>query len=117
MKAQELRIGNYLKIIETNQDTEIYLLGIQHILECEVKGIPSNYSPIPVSPEWLEKLGFENKHIFKIKGNFSMSKHPYRDDIYHLVGYANSIIVIEYVHQLQNLFFALTGEELTEINQ
>jgi hypothetical protein len=115
MKAQEFRIGNlvYGKKIETvrgiidgyvwfNDEANL------HIELCQ---------PIPLTKEWLLKFGFE-KQI---------------DDYYYFYCYYASFDAdlpmwfgqegccqketikenIKYVHQLQNLWFGLTGEELT----
>jgi len=79
----------------------------------------SEYHPIPLSPEWLERCGFEKREktedgeywgIF----NFTLIYARHDEDGYgwFLNGYHNDCH-IEYVHQLQNLYFALTGEELT----
>jgi len=68
---------------------------------------------IPLTEEWVLKLGFKNKTIY-IKGiclylvNEGMSG-GFQDNEYGI----NEYVDIKYVHQLQNLYFALTGEELT----
>ncbi len=74
-------------------------------------------APIPITPEWLERLGFTKHHRgnlvlgmgyfeleFAIKnGWLYLSRNEYEDMLSH----------IKYVHQLQNLYFAITGQELT----
>lgn len=108
MKANELRIGNYvldnlggiLKIKGVNEDSDL-----------------SHVRGITITEEWLFNFGFEkvkedifsllkdNKKVCTIsKGNFG--RFEYTQLTVHG-------IYIEYVHQLQNLYFALTGEELT----
>ena len=65
-------------------------------------------SPIPLTPEWLERLGFVNhrKNIYSKEGiNFI----HYKEGVIYLAGPRH--INLFYVHQLQNLFFALTGHE------
>ncbi len=85
-----------------------------------------NIEPIPLTEEWLIKFGFE-----KIKDEVS----PYKDGEYTITSkrftvfrkypithnsvfgwYIKKInfseINIKYVHQLQNLYFALSGKEL-----
>ncbi|WP_185273870.1 hypothetical protein [Chryseobacterium indologenes] len=74
----------------------------------------SCYRPIELTEEWLFKLGYEcDKNEYCVSGFdrfnvFQSVKGPYIfcDD-------EKSIRYVEYVHQLQNIFFALTGEELT----
>jgi hypothetical protein len=70
----------------------------------------SNFSPIPLTEEWLLNLGF----VKGLSGAFYIG-----DCIFHISGYLSDKFDdymikdnIKYVHQLQNIFFALTGEEL-----
>lgn len=68
--------------------------------------------PIPLTEEWLLRFGFEK------------DRSGYRLDDINSLSFSENYIVcwhdkvlgikqIEYVHQLQNLYFTLTGEELT----
>lgn len=73
------------------------------------------YDPIPITPEWLERLGFE-KMPPKNHWEEYWDKGILR--LYITDGKISPIAVIhskkpKYVHQLQNLYHALTGEELT----
>ncbi len=66
---------------------------------------------VKLSKEWLIRFGFENKDNFC----FELNKHQIRLSVGNPYPYwidSNYICNISYVHQLQNLFFALTGEEL-----
>ena len=79
--------------------------------------------PIPLSAEWLVRMGFENGEI-KYSHKLHMTIRPYQTAtqgifpgeweitllgaIPHALGRT-----IRYVHQLQNLYFDLTGEEVT----
>jgi len=103
MKANELRIGNwFIEKDEVKQfDGDFY-----HLLGCD---------PIPLNTNWLLKLGFEyNDNIGLYQnGGFDVD---IEDGVYchfYLNEYGDWYKDIEYVHQLQNLYFALTGEELT----
>lgn len=107
MDPRELRIGNFVlnsagvQIEIQRHDFTIYD-GLENI---------EDYSPIPLTPEWIEKFGFER--LFQ--------KWVLDGYIYFCEGlvwlecdcngakFTNDII---YVHQLQNLYFALTGTEL-----
>lgn len=95
------------------------------------------YEPIPLTEEWLVRLGFrrENKkeseqhdNYFStsiIDINFCLAYAHFRDDYGLYIEYTDSphesddgtkyfvSCGIKYVHQLMNLFFALTGQELT----
>lgn len=73
--------------------------------------------PIPLTEEWLLKLGFE-----KIGSNFEIRNfsiwYSYYSKLYRLRFFlrGNDIelfVNLQHIHQLQNLYFAITGEELT----
>ena len=74
------------------------------------------FEPIPLTGEWLLKFGFK-----KDLGNdlylesTSTSFFVWQNNRVELLDNKNNICIsyCEYVHQLQNLYFALTGEELT----
>jgi hypothetical protein len=135
MKANELRIGNYLNgrqghvvisEIRTNNSVKIhdntssFYVGI-----CLI--------PIKITEEWLEKFGFEknkDKRWMRGKSRYAIFYFEYyatgEDNCmwrieYHDTDYGRNEYKdcnqwgdrIKYVHQLQNLYFALTGEELT----
>jgi hypothetical protein len=75
--------------------------------------------PIPLTPEVLEKCGFE-KDISSQFGGYLINICEWEKIRivhskiigwhYPLNGYQKPIV--NYLHQLQNLYFALTGEEL-----
>jgi hypothetical protein len=79
------------------------------------------FRPIPLTEEWLLKFGFEvDDHLMNpddwpyvdyIKNEVRISEPNYSFAFY---GRDNEL-EIKYVHQLQNLYFALTGEELCVI--
>lgn len=127
MKASELRIGNLLQgnpISNVNQG--IYSDGVVAITGygihmMEIMGL--DYKPIPLTEEWLVKFGFEiiRRSYY---GNYAVIIdfqlwHGCDTDywIFSTVddrGDNNEVNVnLRFVHQLQNLYFALTGKELT----
>ena len=122
MKASELRIGNLVNARKTYHtwDATCLITGLTH------KGIyvkygnghiiPINIKPILLTEEWLLKFGgihetggmyfFGNVGIlhYRRENEFSLMNYNYKKgQIY---------TTIKYVHQLQNLYFALTGKEL-----
>ena len=128
MKASELRIGNYVSSGKYNTVEEI--IGIEPIKLFTTSGYSSigEYEPIPLTDEWLEKFGFKESEYAKKTllcdvGGFNSRLHIdiNQDDICVSVEQviANDVIYLhcEYVHQLQNLYFSLTGEELILINK
>ena len=113
MKANELRIGNYLFAKGTEVIRFTSFFGL-----CNIENYPERYTPIPLTEEWLLKFRFK-----KFTGeNSSFDKGKLSVCLTSLLNgekgrtYFNSWAVLEYypkyVHQLQNLYFALTGEEL-----
>ena len=74
----------------------------------------TSLSGIPLTEEWLLKFGFvQYLLIWRYKG-FTIASSL--NNGYGLTGYCiENIFPINclYVHQLQNLYFALTNEELT----
>ena len=74
--------------------------------------------PIPLTPEILEKAGFAKKYdYYEIwYGNEDISFQLLNDGWYRMWECdgmeGRTGIAYKYVHQLQNLYFALTGEEL-----
>lgn len=116
MKASELRIGNYLK---RDVIVKIDARSIFDIWE-ETK----EYQPIPLTEEWLLRMGFDQvEKYFTIKtgwyfgaGNEQKQtklniKHTSTGRFF-VVSPANGSIYLSSVHQLQNLYFALTSQEL-----
>ena len=93
------------------------------------------YKPIPLTEDWLKRFGFfkerkrpsrYHKNFFSIEFNDSnivLAYAPFRKDWGFYIEYIDSpdpkdnktkyfvSCGIKYVHQLQNLYFALTGEE------
>jgi len=75
------------------------------------------FEPIPLTPEWLERLGWIKHETFYSKpyGRNGVAivkyEHAYKSFCYQLgTGHTK---VLDHVHQLQNLHYAITGTELT----
>jgi hypothetical protein len=125
METKELRIGNLFFIPGLNRYVKVSAIFKTHF-RCEdydgisfEESIRTNYNPIPLTPEILVKAGFENKssttdYIFEY-GNFIIGGTRKRlfPSVWGEDGLQDYGDLIEYVHQLQNLYFALTGKELT----
>jgi len=103
MEAKELRIGNWVKL-DSGTETIIRGGGINAIEMQQLR-----VEPIPLTEEWLLKFGFYKSNV-----TARIDLYPEDDGVYFYFNIDPAKRVkIEYVHQLQNLFFALTGEELT----
>lgn len=130
VNVNELRIGNLITYLE-----EIYVInGIKYeelnpnkwrISFITIDGKLGNakgvdwIGPIPLAPEWLERLGFEYKDGASDYGHYRHNlvyiyEHDSDPGLFHFSrGHMEGAKVeVKHVHQLQNLFFALTGEEL-----
>ena len=121
LKAKELRIGNLVQIVKYWKDfyDENYFIPKEINLD-DLRAI-NNFKdiakPIPLTEEWLLKFGFgksdeheygSNEHdLFGFYYDYHFNKFYLdtpEDNIY--------IPFIKYVHQLQNLYHCLCGNEL-----
>lgn len=112
MRANELRLGNW---IEFNQPKKgIYTTVTNSTFEWNIEKV---FRPIQLTEEWLLNFGFKDNLNFK-NVIFIDSKIAFYNDnnVFTLANHEYNI-EIKYVHQLQNLYFALTGEELTLKNE
>jgi hypothetical protein len=134
MKANELRIGNFINDLEDRYDPNIYVVAriesseytswnsgeeynvIASCLDPEKKGyFEIRPHGIPLTEEWLLKFGFE-----KIKNNgIDYELHDCvisfeAEWMWISESKLNEVrtLIPKHVHQLQNLYFALTGKEL-----
>ncbi len=106
MKANELRIGN---IITNTIDKEVFPCQLGDI-ENIINGWTS-YEPIPLTEEWLNRFGFEKTGNYKhTKRMFSVVLWITEADYFFHWTEGNTRI--QHVHELQNLYFDITGEEL-----
>ena len=132
MEAKELRIGNYILDYEAEPEVSIYwkVEEIQRLSNDKAlnQTIGVTYrkgscwtcdpQPIPLTEEWLVKFSFERTSYGReFKGfHLEASSRVLATDL--LSGFSWEQVVDEkylrilYVHQLQNLYFALTNEEL-----
>lgn len=118
MKPNELRIGNYIKTY--GQDDGC--ITVTEISQSEVSFKERDsvkidlLEPIPLTEEWLKKFGFDNSLVDEIYlYQHDSIKFPPTIIFFDNGEYIfrkRCEIKIQYVHQLQNLYFVLTGEEL-----
>lgn len=126
LRANELRIGNLLSF-----SGEPVAINAGFIHDCDYWNKNperqdavsfENVEPIPLTAEWLKKLGWKyyngrtegiltmdfgcKMDVDYKDGKLLIKSHYEGEDLYRDTR-------IKYVHQLQNLFFCLCGEELT----
>jgi hypothetical protein len=102
IQATELRIGNWVN------DAGMNALRITEIVE----PLPLYY-PIKLAPEILKKCGFTNNWI-RLSENIMLIIHPDEANIYDIKRDQTLQLLIpcSFLHQLQNIYRALTGTEL-----
>jgi len=126
LKANELRIGNYLTD-ELGAKLDYDGLGIVSkiydntfdIQDVSYKGGKINainvMSPIPLTEEWLLKFGIMEWWQKELGNKGAIHYNEGHFYIYSGMGDCDSYgfkIKIDYVHQLQNWWYANTNEEL-----
>jgi len=117
MEANELRIGNYVEV----ENYKIIQLENIHPKGTEKEGevyLISMLKPIPLTEEWLLRFGFspmsESEYTLNTYELYGFQLWNKNGDFSEIVFFArDKSIVIRTVHQLQNLYFVLCGEELT----
>jgi hypothetical protein len=112
IKSNELRIGNYFKWISTNEiDTAKFISDRGNDFSSVNDVNLSDAIGIPLTEDILLKCGFEKSEIFR--NTYSNGKvELYNQDNLLWFDLSNNSIEVKYLHTLQNLYFALTGEEL-----
>ena len=125
IKVEELRIGNLIKWTLLNgkksNANEVELICKDGI---NIKGVSFDFKeiePIPLTEEWLLKfdLRIKDRSIYCKETSYyeselivDIKEGNVFDDMNALCNKIN-LSPIKYVHQLQNLIYALTGKELT----
>jgi hypothetical protein len=124
MKANELRIGNWVYCTQDHCQIQITESDFQ---------IAGQFQPIPLSEEWLLQFGFEkvvydsdqtgygteyhlkvNEDVFiNYDDDFSCEIFASKNRMKNDFGIIPNWEMTKYVHSFQNIYFALTGEELT----
>lgn len=128
IEVKELRVGNLF----SSESMELVVTGIEPgLIKSEINNKPVNLFdincyPIPITPEWLERLGFKRTEYNSFNKGFIVNGLQSGIELNEIVGRGTSDhentgvyhveglkIQIKHIHQLQNLYFALTGSELT----
>ena len=132
MKANELRIGNLVYFLGNIHEIEGLSKRLRpdvgHFLLSNIEHAQKGFhlKPIPLTEEWLVKFGFvdmDNEGTqwsmngpdcdFCLWTYIKGSNYTYNFENYQ---WQINPIKVKYVHQLQNLYFSLTGDELTITN-
>lgn len=112
MKSSELRIGNYVK-----GDTDgVYQIKMSDFADWyndhNSHEFGNHIHPIPLTEEWILKFGFVKRGLwYKKDGCFILGWMNMDKEV--IVGMNRDYSAFyKTVHQLQNLYFALTNTEL-----
>jgi hypothetical protein len=115
MKENELRVGVYIEYCD-----EVYKVDARCIHRHMGDEQDDAYKPIHLTEDWLLKFGFVGVQTDKeydryyrlgeIEVSIPFDKSPANMSNVYKDWWLDTPLV--YVHQLQNLYFALTGEEL-----
>jgi hypothetical protein len=124
MIQHELRLNNIIDFVDFTKsirEGKVTCITAYKVTLNERDPIkPVNLMPIPLTEEWLLKFGFKESGrdiniIHWYNGVIYLNSYELDFNGYWLRYYRGRIhCKINYVHQLQNLYFALTGEELTQ---
>ena len=134
METNEFRLGNLInrKFWNPEPNKEMSCYDINFICFIDMNNInvktlnrkekfsikKDEIVPIKLNTDWLVRFDFiKDDECFwcknSINDDFKLTdKHSYDVDQFEFYYGINSSIRIEYVHQLQNLYYALTGKEL-----
>ena len=113
MEAQELRIGNIIEGYLEPQVSEWVEIEVTLEVLGRMQTYPNThgYRPISLTGEWLVRLGFEKLQKGFMYDRMYLITTPvgflYKNDL------IDDFVRINFVHNLQNLYHALTGQELT----
>jgi len=121
MKANELRIGNYVneeyggiyEVININSEVLDYVDLRKPTFKAIGRFDINSIKPIQLTEELLLKCGFEYKNPF----GYRMKQGCYLKDCLDIKGYyfrwkGQTLAIVDSLHSLQNIFFALTNQEL-----
>jgi hypothetical protein len=121
MKATELRVGNYIQDCFDVKKREVRQLDLEDfsaMLNYRNSNHPNTYIAVKINNEWIKSFGFENSKnqdkFFTKDNTIGIST---ADDKFRFIqgNFVCQIVLreFEYVHELQNLYYAITGVELS----
>lgn len=112
MKVQDLKIGNWVQFRHT--ETPVLITLGDFVREYKEEHL-EDYEPIPLTEEWLERFGIMQNTWFEDGSYMIKEDRGFGWEMYVRNAVKTKRISFAYfkhVHQLQNLYFALTGQEL-----
>lgn len=130
IELQELRIGNLLEhkgelvtvtMLSMDIDDEYEeIIGFVRYGTCSDeragwnRALALDLKRIPITPEWLERCGFGDGVLYLNQIMTSIRGANKDTEVRYCDANGNSVSrYYQYLHQLQNLYYILTGEELS----
>jgi hypothetical protein len=125
---------NYFTMVEVAESSSVLTEGLEwHPLRERQYFDPADLQGIPLTNEWLEKFGFEPNGVFKSMRLALDQLYEFGTRTFLVIAHDGDAWIelikknkhrqytelqghafkCKYVHQLQNLYFMLAGEELT----
>jgi hypothetical protein len=125
IKVNELRVGNLVVYKQDNDELPVLKIDgdskkifIDLLLGLNMEVDEQDIDPIPLTSELLERCGFNKGNKYGLRnfwdgpGDICLADID-KENAYRLYGSEWTIGQnIKYLHHLQNLYYALTGEEL-----
>lgn len=130
INPNELRLGNYIYAIDPyNKECGMVMCKVECLYRDGVEGsgiaVPMRYEytePIELTSDILYKCGFKSNYAEdpQLYGNKTTLRYCnerfelYRNGVDYVFTFHTyrSVVLLEYLHQLQNLYFAINGKEL-----
>jgi len=132
IKENDVRLGNWVEVFLTKEPMKIDWLAMKHLSDGNVQAAFYDnrpvYVPIPLTKDILLKCGFEDyenlDNDYTVYGNHGDDSDFFLEVDWRRVesGYSPMIKSVEYetigsniiyLHQLQNIYYALTNKELS----
>lgn len=120
MKIEDLRIGNLIKwgvhFCELKSFTRADLGKPVFLYTTKTTGALGieQFEPIKLTEKWLVNFGFSFDQHRGFYKEFNNSALYIEHNLRNVVIAGDDIREIEYVHELQNLYYALSGKEINE---
>jgi hypothetical protein len=111
MNVKGIRIGNYLMRL----DDTVFVVSSDDIQIIDKWSGSRDLlpKPVPLTKEWMLKFHFNIDPYKNYElNNININRKTFEISIFTSDNWITIPVKIEYVHQLQNLYFDLTGEEL-----
>lgn len=129
IKIEELRVGNWVTSIRSDKPQKVTYISSQKVKDGFYNSVSMDYEkenylltehlfPIPLTPEILEKAGFHQR-MAEVETWWLDCIEIHLDSVYWYSIDRNGedsgskFREITHLHQVQNLYYCLTGHELT----